>query len=141
MRKLILILSLISIAAHANPVYKCETDGKTVYNDQVCSGGKEVKVHAQPTEADQASARARAKKEQQIEKKLERQKLKREVAEERARQKANRQAAIKHKKCAHLAQRAKWADEDVKKATGRSLEKAQRKSRRTTEKYVLECPK
>jgi len=139
MRKFLLILALISFSASAAPMYKCEIDGKTVYKDYPCPGGKEMKVFAGPTSSDQASARERSKKEKSIEQKLAQQKLKHADKEEKERQRAAKKSEAKDKKCAKLQQRATWAEQDAAKAAGKKAEKSQTKSRRTTEKYVLEC--
>ena len=138
MRKWMLMLALVTASVTAAPVYKCDSSGPTAYNDQSCPGGTEVKIY-QPTEADKASAQARSDAEKKAEKKLAHQRLKREVAEDRERQKAARRAAIKQKKCANLELKAKWAEEDARRATGKKLDKAQRKAHRATEKFVLEC--
>jgi len=139
MRKFLLILALISFSASAAPVYKCESNGKTTYSESPCSGGKEMQGDVKPTEADQASAKQRADKEKAIEKKLADKRQKREAKEEKERLRAAKKSEAKDKKCAQLQQWANWANEDAAKISGPKAEKAQLKSRRTTEKYVLEC--
>ncbi|MFL9878035.1 hypothetical protein PQR63_06585 [Herbaspirillum rhizosphaerae] len=64
----------------------------------------------------------------------------------KAQQKAEREAARaklvedkQKRKCAQLAQRKKWADEDVRAATVKNLEKARRKSSRVNDQYRAEC--
>ena len=46
----------IFVSAHANAeIYKCQIDGKTIYSDRECKGGKVVKV--EPHAPDQTSPR------------------------------------------------------------------------------------
>lgn len=141
MYKFLLILALISVSVSATPVYKCESGGKTIYSEFPCPGGTELKVKGRPNEDDKTSAQERAKKDHAIEKKLADQRRKREAKEEKERQKAAKRSDAKDKKCAQLQQRMTWADEDAKKSTGKKAEKVRLKSRRATEKYVLECRK
>jgi len=45
----------------------------------------------------------------------------------------------KNKKCAALAQRRQWAEEDLRQADSTSVDKARRQSRRAAESYQREC--
>ena len=139
MHKFLLMLALISVSASAAPVYKCESGGKTTYSEHPCAGGKVMQDRDKPTESDKTSAQERAKKDQALEKKLADQRRKREAKEEIERQRAAKRSEAKDKKCAQLQQRATWADEDARKSVGKKAEKVRVKSRRATEKYVLEC--
>lgn len=139
MHKFLFILALISFSASATPVYKCEINGKTAYSESPCLGGKVMQDKDNPTETDRTSARQRAEKEKAIEKKLSEKLQKREAKEEKERQRAAKKSEAKDKKCAQLQQRANWAEEDARKSVGKKAEKARLKSRRATEKYVLEC--
>lgn len=48
----------IFVSAHANAeIYKCQIDGKTIYSDRECKGGKVVKV--EPHAPDQTSSRVK----------------------------------------------------------------------------------
>lgn len=53
------IIALI-IALFVSPVqakmYKCEANGRTSYQQSPCKGGKEIKAHKEPTEADRIAA-------------------------------------------------------------------------------------
>lgn len=130
-----LFLALSTPAAFA--VYKCETDSKFSYSDTPCPNGKTLDIASAPP--DTVSARQQGIQEKSALKRLENDRHKREAREEKEQQRAARAYANKQKKCAALARKKKWADEDLASVKLKSLEKAKRKSRRLAEQYDAQC--
>jgi hypothetical protein len=141
MRRLMLASLLLSLSLPAFAVYKCESNGKTVYSDTPCPDGKQVQLASATAVAEPDAARARqdAKQEKAEATRLEKERHKREAAEEKQAKIAARSAAVRKRKCETLAQRVKWSEEDAARAAGRSTEKAKRKARRAAESYDLQC--
>jgi hypothetical protein len=141
MRHLMLASLLLSFSLPALAVYKCESNGKTVYSDAPCVDGKQVQLADKTAVADQDTARAMqdAKREKAEVARLEKERHKREAAEAKQAKIAARSAAVKKSKCETLAQRVKWSEEDAARAAGKSAEKARRKARRAAESYELQC--
>ena len=143
-----LSLSLL-VAAPAWAIYKCETDGKVTYSDAACANGKTLNVDTSKGNTGMApsqTAKDKAKDQAQAQR-LEREHAKAVSQQIKAQQKTEREAARaklvedkQKRKCALLAQRKKWADEDVRTATVKNLEKSRRKSLRINEQYQAECP-
>jgi hypothetical protein len=133
---LLLPLSLPAFAA-----YKCDVNGSVVYRDQPCTDGKETQLAAPATISakDVADAESAAKRDKAEATRLERERHKREAADEKRMNIARREAAVKERKCGVLAQRLKWAEEDARKAAGKSAAKAERRKRRAKEAYELQC--
>ena len=139
----ILLLCLLSLlASPALAAYKCETGNGVIYSDAPCPGGKQLTIESSTVNAaDNAAARQRAEREKKELKTLENARHKREASEEKEQKKMAKQSADKKKKCAVLAQKRKWSEEDAASASIKSEEKAKRKARRAAEKYELECGK
>ncbi|WP_050478614.1 hypothetical protein [Herbaspirillum rhizosphaerae] len=133
------------VATPAWAIYKCEADGKVTYSDAACANGKTLNVDTGKSNAGIAPLpTAQDKAESQ---RLQRERAKADKQQLKAQQTAEREAARaklledkQKRKCAQLAQRKKWADEDVRAATVKNLEKARRKSQRVNEQYQAECP-
>jgi vacuolar-type H+-ATPase subunit I/STV1 len=138
----LLVMLLLSFSTPAFAVYKCEAGGKTSYSDTPCAGGSVVAT-AKLTPAAIESARAEQKQAQQKEeaRRLERERQGREAAEERQQRQDARARAARQKKCAALALRTKWAEEDAAKANPKAAPKAVHNARRAAEKHQLECGK
>lgn len=142
MSRLFLIYLLSFLACPAFATYKCASDGQTYYSDRPCQDGKQAIIT--PTgvnTTDSAEARQRAEREKKELKQLENARHKREAREEKEQKKAEKEALSHKKKCASLAQKRKWAEEDAASAPIKSAEKAKLKARRSAEKYTLECGK
>jgi len=138
MIRALLLTLLLCAAMPAFAVYKCESGGKTVYSDAPCPGGREIEVT--PAADPAAAARTVARQKEEAER-LSSARHKREAQEERAQQKQDRTAAAKRKKCASLALRRQWAEEDAAKAEPKAAPKAKKTARRAAEKHELECGK
>jgi hypothetical protein len=135
-----LLLSLLfSLPVFA--AYKCESDGKTTYSDIPCPSGKQIEISGKSTIDEQNAERAKqqVKQERAELARLEKERHKREAAEEKQTRIAARNAATKANRCATLAQRVKWSEEDAAHTAGKSAEKAKRKARRAAESYELQC--
>lgn len=132
----LLVLMMLGLASPAWAVFKCDIDGRIVYTDTQCDGGKVIAV---PAPVDTALANQAGEKEKRKLKTLERTRHKREAADERALKKASTASAARHKKCAAHALRQKHANDDVSRTTGIANEKARRKAQRITEAYEADC--
>lgn len=129
---------LLTCSASSFAIYKCDSGGKTIYSDTECPGGRALAVEA-AAPAGAADARRQAREEKYVLDRLERARTKREAMEERERQRAAKSAAAQQKKCAALARKQRWAEEDATAATGRTTETARRKAQRKAEEYETEC--
>lgn len=143
MPSMLLLLVLLSFSAPALAVYKCESGGKVVYSDTPCHDGgapgsmKEIAITAPSPDTGTAQQKLAHDKEKLRD--LEARRQKQEAIEEKERQKIFKANQAKKKKCADLALRSKWANEDAATARAKSAEKAKRAARRVAEKYELEC--
>jgi hypothetical protein len=98
------------------------------------------KANASASDASQAE-RQLAREKNEL-KQLENARHKHEAKDEKRQRQAERYDAAMRKKCASLAQRKKWSEEDAAKGgTINSIEKAKTKARRIAEQYELECGK
>ena len=151
MLRILTFSTFLALSMPAFAIYKCEADGNVTYSDTGCAKGKMIDMREKPVPADatkagiaQANAdRARQKAEQEKKeaKRLEAQRHKSEAKDDKEQKQAARSAEAKRKKCASLAMRKKWTEEDAANTTGKSAAKAKLKARRATEKYELECGK
>jgi hypothetical protein len=129
---------LVSLSMPAFAIYKCEADGKIAYSDAPCAGGRTIDVgNAAPVNTAQ-SRHALVQQKAEL-KRLESTRHKQEDQEAKLRRTAAHADATRQKKCASLARRKKWANEDAATATGKSAEKTRRKARRAQETYQEEC--
>jgi hypothetical protein len=142
--RLLLALPLLLCSLPAWAVYKCDSDGKVTYSDAACANGKTVAIDdargvkspVPATSAKDKAVQQRLDKSRAAEdKQLNRQREKQERAEARAKLVAEKQK----RKCAQLAQRKSWAEEDLRNAPAKAMEKARRKSQRAAENYRAEC--
>jgi hypothetical protein len=143
MLKLPASLLLIALCQPAWAIYKCELNGKISYRDTPCESGKalsmqtpiESKVSA--VDAEVAAQRAERDREQlsQIEAEHERA----ELRAQKIRHAAAKADATQKKKCAKLAQKKQWLEDDAAAANMKSREKAKRAARRKADEYELEC--
>ena len=134
----LLLALLLSTAAPAWAVFKCDSGGQVTYTDLPCDDGKTLDV-APTASADTADASRQVAQERKRLKTLERERHKREAAEQRELKKASSQRAARHRKCAAHARRQRLANEDVARTAGIANEKARRKAQRITEAYEAEC--
>jgi hypothetical protein len=137
MLRAILLCFLVSLSAPALALYKCKSGDTITYSDQQCPGGERVDAGNPPGDA--AKARKQAAEEKKELHRLENARRRREAQEQKEQQRAAHDHAVKQKRCTLLAQRKRWADEDVSKATGRSAERARLKARRVAEQIDVEC--
>lgn len=137
-RQILLPALLLIFAAPALAVYKCESNGKASYSDVPCPGGRVIDLGVAPPD-DVAAARHGLAREKAEADRLEKARHAREAKEEKAKKRIARAQAIKQKKCATLALHKKWADEDARAATGKSVLKIRRKARHADERYQQEC--
>lgn len=130
------------VLSPAMAAYKCETGKSISYSDTPCPGGKQLTTDStaiNPT--DVAQAKQRAEREKQELTTLEHARHQREASEEKEQKKTAKKIADKKKKCAALAQKRQWSEEDAARASVKSEAKAKRKARRAAEKYEMECGK
>jgi hypothetical protein len=139
MLRAILLCSLFSLSAPALALYKCKSGDKITYSDQQCPEGEVL--HAGNPPGDVAKARKQAAEEKKELQRLENARRRREAQEEKERQRTAHDYAVKQKRCTLLAQRKRWADEDVSTSIGKSNERARVKARRVAESFELECGK
>ncbi len=142
--RLLLALPLLLCTLPAWAVYKCESNGQVTYSDAACANGKPVVIddtrgvkNPAPVAAakDKAVQQRLDKSRAAEDKRLTRQREKQERAEARAKLVAEKQK----RKCAQLAQRKAWAEDDLRNAPAKTMEKARRKSQRAAENYRAEC--
>jgi hypothetical protein len=129
---------LVSLSMPAFAIYKCEVDGKIAYSDAPCAGGQTIDV-GNTASGNAAQSRHELVQQKAELKRLESARHKQENQQAKLRRTAARTDAAKQKKCASLARRKKWADEDAAMAAGKPAEKARRKARRAQEAYQDEC--
>ncbi len=132
------------VSVPALAINKCEIDGKVSYTEAPCPAGKTTVLASVP--APNASAVAQAKaiagKDARALQKIEAEKAKQDKADLAANKAAARNAAKQakqQKKCAQLAQKKRWADEDAAKAGPKNQTTARSKASRAAEKMELEC--
>jgi len=129
---------LMIFATPSFAVFKCEQHGNISYSDRACPGGVALDLAPIPA-ADATEANRQARDTQRSLERLEKARRQREAKEEKERQRAAKLAGARQKKCATLARRQKWADEDAASATGKAAESARRKAQRKAEEYQDEC--
>lgn len=139
MQSTLLLFVLLSFSAPALAIYKCEFDGKVVYSDAPCHEGRMKELVITPPLSDPDAAQRQLAQDKKEAQRLEDRRKKHEAIEDRNRQRAAKAHEARKKKCATLALRTKWADEDAAKAAGKTVEKAKRNAQRAAEKYQLEC--
>lgn len=140
MPRMLLIVLLLSFSMPALAVYKCEAGGTASYSDTPCPGGTIIDTgNTAPANADRQQAEQQLAQNKTEAERLRRERQRREAAEERQQRQLARAHAARQKKCAALALRQHWAEEDARQATGKAAPKAERKARRAAEKHALEC--
>jgi hypothetical protein len=139
MLRTMLLCLLVSFSAPALALYKCKSGDSISYSDQPCPGAGEVLNTTPHAATDTAAARKRLAEEQKQVRQLENTRRRKEAQEEKERQRAEHEHAVKQKRCKLLAQRKKWAEEDLSTSSGRSTERARIKARRVAEQMELEC--
>lgn len=133
---LLLAAGLLVAALPAHAVYRCEVDGKIVYGDAPCPGGQPVKIEAAP-EIDEARRRAEREKKQLEE--IERNAAREAKAKRKEQRRAERVQAAQERRCEKLEKRVEWAQEEARRATGKTVDKARRKAERVETQYETEC--
>jgi hypothetical protein len=137
MLRALLLCFLVSLSAPALAIYKCKSGDQIAYSDHPCPHGEILDAANSP--ADVARARKQADAEKKELHRLENARRRREAQEQKEHQRAVHDHAVKQKRCALLAQRKRWAEEDASGTTGRSNEKARIKARRVAEQMAIEC--
>lgn len=136
------LLSL-SFAAGAQAAFRCQEHGRVIYTNVACLGGTMVASgdlrDRAGLQADliAASQRAAADQKRLMELQDERQHAERLEAQQNRRARAA--ASNRQTKCAALALRKKWLEEDVMNTTIRSARKNRKKLHRFGERYAMEC--
>lgn len=136
--QILLTVLMLSWSASSFAIYKCDAGGKTIYSDTACPNGKALDIDA-GVPAGAAEARRQAREERYALDRIERARSKQEAKEEWERKHAAKAAAAREKKCAGLARKQKWAEEDAAAATGKSADAARRKAHQKAEEYETEC--
>ncbi len=143
--RLLILLLLIACHFPAMAVYKCETAGKSgrvvSYSDLPCQAGKSSSVNTSYNTVGpgQDAADVQLERQKAELQRLEQARHRREAQDEKAAQKLARARAARQKKCATLALKQKWREEDAAMAVGKAADKARLKARRMAESYQLEC--
>lgn len=137
--RLLLLLLLLSLSAPALAVYKCEFAGKLAYSDLPCKDGQIQELPIAPAPSDQVDARQRLAKDKEKLADLEAQRHRQQAIDDRTQKRALKVRQACDKKCAELAQRLKWANEDFSSASFKSRDKAQLKAQRARKKYQRIC--
>jgi len=144
LRSLFLFSScLLCQAASAEPVYKCSQGGKVSYADRPCADGRGTRLAPPAAGVTPPEASAVATRDARTLLELEKLRIAREKDEAREQRDQARQARAaqaRHKSCARLRLRHKWAQEDLARAEGKSQEAARRKAKRQAEALAVECP-
>ncbi len=117
-------------------VYRCESDGKTIYTDLPCNGARLPPPDPAPRPTDDNDTLKRERSELA---KLQKLREQRERQESQIRDLAARGAAAREKKCRTLALQLKWREEDLREATVDKTRSARTRARRAAEKYQSEC--
>lgn len=135
-----LVISLLTFSTPALAIYKCESGGRIVYSDTPCSNGKSttLNIDAGPL-GDPDTARDQVEQDKRQLQQLESARQKQDAIDDREHRRRQKAHAAKQKKCADLALKRKWAEEDVTNAHPKSVERARRSARRAAEKHELEC--
>lgn len=140
--RLLISLLLLACSFPAMAVYKCETGRSVSYSDIPCTGGKSSTLdtaHNTVGPEPEAAENPGLERQKTTLQQLERTRHRREAREEKEAQKIARVRAARQKKCAGLAQRQKWREEDAAQAVGKTAERTRLKARRMAEAYRLEC--
>lgn len=135
---------VVSLAANAQTVHKCQEDGKLTYTNIPCHGGATTVLTAPdapaPNKEEAQDAQAELKRMQKQSAALQKERLKRDADDERDAERANRVNAARQQRCAKLKLDKKWADEDLKGAQPQHEERARLKAQRAGEKLAAGCP-
>jgi hypothetical protein len=147
MFRILLLCLLVAPPASALAIYKCESDGRVLYSDTQCRGGKLLALRepvrnnppASPTKINAEVEQARLQGSR-----LENERLLREAAQQAALERVALDDYLLTKKCAALALRKRWADEEAQLASNRSGyddsgQNARRIARAVNEKYEAQC--
>lgn len=135
-----LLSALLLPATPAWAIYKCSDAGVIRYTDIACHGGEILDIKL-PT-VDTAAAQKNAEQDRATLKQLEAERKIEDRKNAQAQRQTERLRSVeqkKNKQCALLAQRKKWAEEDLRQADGKTQDKARRQSRRAAELYQREC--
>ncbi|MNR77948.1 hypothetical protein D3C72_86330 [compost metagenome] len=137
----VLIFSiLLCVVTPARAIYKCEAGGHISYRDTPCpesSSSKSISLPVAPS--DSASAQQRSLREKKELQAIEAARSKEEAQAQKEYLRKSKEQENKRKHCARLQQTARWAQEDVRHANIKNIDKMKRKAQRATEKHDLEC--
>lgn len=136
MRQLILIALLTCLSAPAFAIYKCEIEGKTVYRDKPCPGGRAMEIAPAPagigTKPNLAQDELKANQ-------LDRERVMRESKAEQEQFDEMMRADTHYKICDALAARKARTEDDATLAAYEEKEDAQKIAREAAERYAREC--
>jgi type IV secretory pathway VirB10-like protein len=131
----------VTPGTYAQDIHKCTIDGKISYSDRPCPAASTAASIlnapvAPPPDPRAATSLARARKEAQA---LEKARLARDDKEERASAKAAQAARVQRRKCDKLRLNRQWADDDVRRATAATIDRARIKAQRAADTFAVEC--
>lgn len=136
-------LVLVTAASATHAMYRCQDGSSVTYTDSPCASGTSSdirdKVKDQVLPADANEARQRLARQQQFLGQASAEQLKEQQSAERLQKKEALARAARDRRCADLALRRKWAQEDAELATMRTKAAAQRKAVRAGERYDISC--
>jgi sRNA-binding protein len=134
---------LAGAGSTASAAYRCEANGRVIYSDAPCPGGRQVDLNLTPggslSEKEAGKSREQLKQNKKELERLRKERHKREAVEEKEQKKAAREQAKKRKRCDNLAMRKKWAEDDARASVGKASERARLKASRLAEQYAMEC--
>lgn len=127
----------------AQTLYKCSTGGRVTYASAPCDGAVVATIATPAPPAPDPAAGEQREREAALLAKLGKERAAREARDLREQRTAGRQAraAAKYRqRCARLALRKRWADQDAGRAAGFAKESLQRRAHRLGEAMAVECP-
>lgn len=132
-----------SAGGQAQTLYKCSAGGKVTYASAPCDGAVVAIIATPAPPPPDPGAGQEREREAALLAKLGKERAAREARDLRQQRAAGRRAraAAKYQqRCARLALRKRWADQDASRAAGFDKEALQQKARRMGEAMAVECP-
>lgn len=136
------MLFVCALPGHA--AFKCVDQGRITYTDMACPGGKliasnDLRVPASIRD-DLIGGTQRAASDKRQLGELEAGRHRLERIDEQNFRRTRAATANRRNKCAGLALRKKWMEEDTENASMRSAGKTKKKLHRFAERFAIECP-
>lgn len=136
------LLSL-TFATDAHAAFRCQEHGWGTYTDVACPGGTIVAssdLRDRATlHADLITASQRATADQMHLKELQDARQRADRLDAQQNRRARAAASNRQTKCAALALRKKWMEEDAANTSTRNAHKSKKKLHRFDERYAMEC--